>query len=126
MEEKNVKDLIVNNDVSTTANVDEEIDKEKSQEILAKYDREYAFRRLEGPIAKFIFVLAVVWSLAQLYTAAFGVFPSTLQRAPHVGVALVLIFLLYPAKRTNSNKIPWYDYLFSFRFCCLFLSCLFL
>lgn len=114
MEEKNVKDLIVNNDVSTTANVDEEIDKEKSQEILAKYDREYAFRRLEGPIAKFIFVLAVVWSLAQLYTAAFGVFPSTLQRAPHVGVALVLIFLLYPAKRTNSNKIPWYDYLFSF------------
>lgn len=93
----------------------EDLKPEISEKILAKYDREYAFRRLHGPVAKFIFILAVVWSLVQLYTAAFGVFPSTLQRAPHVGTALVLIFLLYPArKETTSNKIPWYDYLFSF------------
>ena len=63
----------------------------------------------------FIFVVGVVWSLMQLYTAAFGVFPSTLQRAPHVGAALVLIYLLYPARKGNkSNKIPWYDYVLSF------------
>jgi len=91
------------------------LEQEISEKILAKYDREYAFRRLKGPVAKFIFVLAVIWSLVQLYTAAFGVFPSTLQRAPHVGTALVLIFLLYPAKRgIKSNKIPWYDYLLAF------------
>ncbi|MGI6225730.1 MAG: TRAP transporter permease [Peptococcales bacterium] len=91
------------------------LDQELSEKILAKYDREYAFRRLKGPIAKFIFIVAVIWSLVQLYTAARGVFPSTLQRAPHVGTALVLIFLLYPAKKgTVSNKIPWYDYLLSF------------
>lgn len=91
------------------------IDEKKSEEILARYDREYAFRRLKGPVAKFVFILAVVWSLAQLYTAAFGVLPSTLQRAPHVGVALVLIFILYPAKRGNkSNKVPWYDYILAF------------
>ncbi len=89
-------------------------DKE-SEEILAKYDREFTFRRLEGPIESFIFITAVAWSLAQLYTAAFGVFPSTLQRAPHVGVALVLIFLLYPANKDNkTNKIPWYDYILAF------------
>lgn len=93
----------------------ENLDPEKSDEILAKYDREFAFRRLKGPVAKFVFIVAVVWSLVQLYTAAYGVFPSTLQRAPHVGVALVLIFLLYPAKRgSNSNKIPFYDYLLAF------------
>lgn len=91
------------------------IDQEVAEKILAKYDREHSYRRLEGPVAKFIAVLAVVWSLVQLYTAAFGVFPSTLQRAPHVGVALVIIFLLYPAKRGSaSNKIPFYDYILSF------------
>lgn len=91
------------------------IDEKKSEEILAKYDREYSFRRLEGPVAKFCFLLAVIWSLAQLYTAVFGVFPSTIQRAPHVGAALILIFLLYPAKKgLTNNKIPWYDYLFAF------------
>ncbi len=91
------------------------LDEKKSEEILAKYDREFAFRRLKGPVAKFVFFLAVVWSLAQLYTAAFGVFPSTLQRAPHVGCALVLIFILYPAKRgSKSNKVPWYDFILAF------------
>jgi len=96
-------------------NIQQQIDEEKAQEILAKYDREHAYRRLEGPVAKFIFVFAVLWSLAQLYTAAFGVFPSTIQRAPHVGAALVLIYLLYPARKgTKSNKIPWYDYVLAF------------
>ncbi|MEW6621588.1 MAG: TRAP transporter permease [Bacillota bacterium] len=91
------------------------IDQEKSKKILAKYDREFSFRRLEGPVAKFCFILAVVWSIAQLYTAYFGTFPSTLQRAPHVGAALVLIYLLYPAKRgSKGSKIPWYDYLLAF------------
>ena len=91
------------------------IDEKESEKILAKYDREFAFRRLKGPLAKFVFILAVVWSLAHLYTAAFGVFPSTLQRAPHVGVALVLIFILYPARRgSKSNKVPWYDFVLAF------------
>lgn len=91
------------------------LDEKVSDEILAKFDREYAFRRLQGPVAKFVFIVAVLWSLMQLYTAAMGVFPSTIQRAPHVGVALVLIFLLYPARKgKKNNKIPWYDYLLSF------------
>jgi TRAP transporter 4TM/12TM fusion protein len=103
-----------NNQVNDIVN-DVTLDKKESEEILAKYDREFAFRRLEGPVAKFVFIFAVIWSLMQLYTAAMGVFPSTIQRAPHVGAALVLIFLLYPArKKDTSNKIPWYDYIFAF------------
>lgn len=94
---------------------DIQFDEEKSEEILAKYDREFAFRRIKGPINKFVFILATVWSLVQLYTAAFGTFPSTLQRAPHVGAALILVYLLYPARKSvKSNKIPWYDYIFAF------------
>lgn len=88
------------------------LDEEKSEEILAKYDREFDFRKLKGPLEKFVFLCAVAWSLAQLYTAAFGVFPSTLQRAPHVGIALILIYILYPAKRgSKNNRVPWYDFL---------------
>ncbi len=83
-----------------------------AQEIMAKYDREFNFRKLEGPWARLITLICVVWSLGQLYTAAFGIFPSTLQRAPHVGFALVLIYLLYPFKRKRkSTSIPWYDLL---------------
>jgi TRAP transporter 4TM/12TM fusion protein len=107
MSEESNKDNVLINEVK--------IDEKKSDEILAKFDKEYAFRRLKGPVAKFIFIVAVIWSLVQLYTAAFGVFPSTLQRAPHVGTALVLIFLLYPAsKKSTSNTIPWYDYILAF------------
>ncbi|QNB46308.1 TRAP transporter fused permease subunit [Thermanaerosceptrum fracticalcis] len=83
-----------------------------AEEIMAKYDREFAFRKFQGPWARIITIICVIWSLGQLYTAAFGIFPSTLQRAPHVGFALVLIFLLYPAMRkSKSIKIPWYDYI---------------
>jgi TRAP transporter 4TM/12TM fusion protein len=83
-----------------------------AQEIMAKYDREFNFRKLKGPWARLITLICVVWSMGQLYTAAFGIFPSTLQRAPHVGFALVLIFLLYPFKRkSKSTSIPWYDIL---------------
>lgn len=107
MAEKNTEDNVLNNVAK--------LDEKESEKILAKYDREYSFRRLEGWVNKFIFIAAVIWSLVQLYTAAFGVFPSTLQRAPHVGVALVLIYLLYPPNKKNmSNKIPWYDYIFAF------------
>lgn len=67
------------------------LDEEKSDEILAKYDREFAFRRLEGPVAKFVFLLAVAWSLAHLYTAAFGVFPPRYKELP----TLVLPWYLY-------------------------------
>ncbi|GAB6174122.1 TRAP transporter permease [Paradesulfitobacterium aromaticivorans] len=90
----------------------ETLSEEQQQELMAKYDRESAFRRLRGPMARVVAVLAIIWSLLQLYTAAMGVFPPTLQRAPHLGFALVLVFLLYPLKRQDrSNKIRWYDYL---------------
>ncbi|MDF3003683.1 MAG: transporter [Oscillospiraceae bacterium] len=80
-------------------------------EIMSKYDKESAFRKLTGLPAKIVFILAVGWSLFQLYTALFGTFPSTLQRAPHLGAALVLTFLLYPAYGKPTHKIPFYDFI---------------
>jgi TRAP transporter 4TM/12TM fusion protein len=82
-------------------------------DAVADYDPEFSFRRPTGIWPRIITTICVIWSLGQLYTAGFGIFPSTLQRAPHVGFALILIFLLYPAKwGRKTNSIPWYDYCF--------------
>ncbi|MCC5912180.1 MAG: TRAP transporter permease [Clostridiaceae bacterium] len=81
---------------------------------MAKYDREFTYRRLQGPMAKIVTIVASVWALVQLYTAMFGVFPTTIQRGQHVGFALFLVFILYPMRRSSrSNTVPWYDYIFA-------------
>jgi len=86
------------------------IDEKKQEEIMAKYDREFAYRRLNGIAGKIVLVIAIFWSCVQLYTAAFGVFPSTIQRGQHIGFALFLVYMLYPrSKKDRSNKIKWYD-----------------
>lgn len=81
--------------------------------MMAKFDREFAYRDAVGILKKLIFSLAVVWSLFQVYTALMGALPPTQQRSAHIGFALVLIFLMYPMlKSDNSNKVRWYDFIF--------------
>ncbi len=83
---------------------------QEAEAILAKYDPEFSFRKLKGYWPHLITAICVIWSFGQLYTAAFGVFPSTLQRAPHVGFALVLIYILYAVSRKRkSETVPWND-----------------
>jgi TRAP transporter 4TM/12TM fusion protein len=87
-------------------------DEDLQKEILAKYDREFAYRELKGPIYKIVFGLAVLWSLFQIWTAGMGLQPPTIQRGVHVGFALILVFLLYPMRsKDHSNKVHWYDYI---------------
>ena len=81
---------------------------------MAKYDREFAYRKLEGLWAKAVFAIAVIWSCFQLYTATKGLLPPLQQRSVHVGFALVLIYLLYPmSKKDHSNKVHFYDLIFA-------------
>lgn len=96
-------------------NLDKEkitVDDSTQRDILAKYDREFAYRDLTGIFYSITFIIAVVWSIFQIYTAGFGLLPPTKQRGIHVGFALVLIFILYPMRKDDhSNKVKWYDYL---------------
>lgn len=88
------------------------LDETQQTEMMAKYDREFAYRSLEGPLAKFVSIVAILWSFVQLRTAALGVFPTTIQRGQHVGFALFLVFILYPMRKSNkSNKVAWYDFI---------------
>lgn len=55
-------------------------------------------------------IIAIVWSLFQLYTASFGSFPSMTQRAVHVGFALALTFSLTTQGQNNKRFSKFVNY----------------
>lgn len=88
------------------------VDAFDGDEIMSKYDREAAYRRLKGTPERIVALIAISWTIFHLYTGICGTFPSTLQRAPHLGAAMVLAFLLYPARKGKGGSgIPFYDYI---------------
>ena len=88
------------------------VSEEKQKEILQKYDPESNTRDLSGVASKIVFYGLLAFSLFQLYTAIFGQYTAYIQRSVHLGFALSLIFLLFPAFRRKGSrrKIPIYDY----------------
>src|SRR3954463_7383715 len=86
---------------------------EEQQELIEKYDPEAGTRKLTGILGYIAFFGLLAFSLFQLYTAIFGVFTAQIQRTVHLGFALSLIFLLFPANRKKRQKgklqIAWYD-----------------
>ncbi len=70
-------------------------------------------RDLLGISQKIITVLAIIFTLFQLYTAFFGIFESMLQRSLHLTFALVLAVLLFkPTKKAKvTNRIQWFDWI---------------
>ncbi|RBW67498.1 TRAP transporter permease [Bacillus taeanensis] len=83
---------------------------------MAKFDPEAGYRKLNGTLGWISALGLLSFSLFQLYTAIFGVLTAQLQRSIHLGFALALIFLLFPASkkaRINSIKqrfqITWLD-----------------
>ncbi|QGQ44744.1 TRAP transporter permease [Metabacillus sediminilitoris] len=86
---------------------------EEQQALIEKYDPEAGTRKLTGVVGYFVFFGLLAFSLFQLYTAIFGVFTAQIQRTVHLGFALSLIFLLFPANRKKRQKgkfqIAWYD-----------------
>ena len=57
--------------------------------------------------------LAIALVVLHLYTGLFGVLPSYQQIAVHVGLAVTLVFLLYPARKSSIGKasVPIWDLL---------------
>ncbi|MFS0674171.1 TRAP transporter permease [Ornithinibacillus sp. 179-J 7C1 HS] len=88
-----------------------------AQKILEKYDKESNYRFNIGKWAWVVTFLGVALTIFHLYTAYFSVLPSQQQGAIHLGTALGLIFLLFPAKRGLQKKqktVPWYDIMLAF------------
>ncbi|UYZ23269.1 TRAP transporter permease [Mesobacillus jeotgali] len=92
---------------------EETVSQEKQQELLEKYDPEAATRKLAGKMGWIVFFGLLAFSVFQLYTSIFGILTAQLQRSIHLGFALALIFLLFPARKKNLKvkKVAWYDLL---------------
>src|SRR5690625_3802231 len=91
-----------------------ELSEEEQEELLRQFDAESNTRHLTGVIAGVVFFLLLGFSLFQIYTGAFGAYTAYIQRTVHLGFALTLIFLLFPARKKSTrsrDSIPWYDYL---------------
>ncbi len=66
-------------------------------------------------------LLAIAWSVFQLYTAGAGFYPEMIQRPVHLVFALSLAFLIYPVQGPARGKegqtfwggVAWYDLLLS-------------
>ncbi|MFO1445584.1 TRAP transporter permease [Bacillus sp. Bva_UNVM-123] len=94
------------------SNQHETLSQEEQQALLEKYDPEAGTRKLKGIFGWIVFLGLLTFSLFQLYTGIFGVLTAQLQRSIHLGFALALVFLLFPARKRNrglKHKPAWYD-----------------
>lgn len=90
---------------------------EEAKKLLEKYDRESNYRTKLGMWAWVVSFLGIALTLFHLYTGYFGSLHTHKQGAIHLGTALGLIFLLYPAKKGLQRKqtgVPWYDVILAF------------
>ncbi|WP_156854115.1 TRAP transporter permease [Oceanobacillus sp. AG] len=90
-----------------------QLSEEEQQKLMEKYDAESNQRKLGGILGWVVFLTLIAFSLFHLYTGAFGAKTAYIQRTIHLGFALSLIFLLFPAKRgLKKSSVPWYDWIF--------------
>jgi TRAP transporter 4TM/12TM fusion protein len=84
---------------------------QQAEETLRRYSHESAYRTNLGIWKWVVLALGSALTIFQLYTALRGTYVSLVQGAIHVGAAMGLIYLLYPAKREWSNRpgVPLYD-----------------
>lgn len=75
-----------------------------AEEVMKKFDKESNKRDPVGAWHYIIAGICVLFACFQLYTAIFGVLDAHLQRTIHLCFGLVLIFLLYPARKSWSRK----------------------
>jgi len=94
----------------------EMLTEEQQLEILQKYDPESNTRNVKGIFKVIVFAGLLAFSLFQLYTSIGTPFTAYIQRSIHLGFALALIFLLFPAIKKpgfKKDKVPFYDVILS-------------
>ena len=103
--------------------------KNQAQDLLR--ETEHGGRKTRGLTRTILLVVALCWSLFQLWNASplpyilgFGVFNDGQARAIHLAFAVFLTYVAFPGrKRLSSNNVPLYDWAFALAgsFCALYL-----
>ena len=80
------------------------------EELISELEGQRTFK--EGKFYWLIAVIAFLWSIFQLYASYFPI-NSTIVRSIHLTFAIILAYLIYPAKKTKHSlkTIQWFDYI---------------
>ncbi|WP_448187655.1 TRAP transporter permease [Azospirillum sp. sgz301742] len=65
----------------------------------------------EGGTGKVVFLIAVLFSIFQVWTAAFNPLSSLVVRSIHVGFLLLMTYTLFGFRQEERRTIPWYDWM---------------
>ena len=77
---------------------------------LSAIDRESKYKIFSTGKERVILVILSLWACFQLYASISNKVPLQILRYTHLGLAISLAFILYPAtKNANRKKLPWYD-----------------
>ena len=92
------------------------IDASKGAEIMEKYEKESRTRKFEASwLNKLVYFLCLAFTLYHLaYASGIRILQmvNIKHHAIHVGLVLVIGFLLYPAfKKSSRKKVAWYDWI---------------
>lgn len=100
---------------------DEHLSQAELDKIMSKYDKESAYRTLSDWRGTIIAAMCILFSLFQLYST-WRVIPATHMRPMHVGIVMMLGFLLYPARKgSRKDTLPWWDVVLALASICLYL-----
>ena len=90
----------------------EEMKQMTADEVLRKFDQESDKRELTGIWDFIVKAICIAFAVFQIYTASFGILDAHLQRSIHLAFGFILIFLLYPTRRSWSRtSMNWFDVL---------------
>ena len=77
---------------------------------LDEIDRESKYKIFSDKGNLFIGIILTAWALFQLYASLSNKVPLQILRYTHLGLAISMAFILYPAtSKSDRHKLPWYD-----------------
>ncbi|WP_025026169.1 TRAP transporter permease [Caldalkalibacillus mannanilyticus] len=89
---------------------EEKISDDQAREMISKYDKESSYRNLKGKMGWIVTIMAIGFSIYQLYASILPPPPAQIHRSIHLAFALGLIFLLFPGtKKADRSKVSILD-----------------
>jgi len=82
------------------------MNQQEMEELIAKYDKESAFRQLSGVMKWVSYGMLVLFSVYQLVSTLFFTLPPQIHRPIHLAFGLGLVYLLFPGtSKGNKDKV---------------------
>ncbi|NLY73294.1 MAG: TRAP transporter permease [Tissierellia bacterium] len=107
MNVENNEEMLAQEKLEFELEIDSETALSQVDELLEQYDLDTSkLRKLTGPFALIVSIVAIAMSLFHLYTGGFGTLLAMKQRSLHLIFTMVLGFMLYPAFSKSRKDRP--------------------